>query len=201
MAAVHGHEVVVEVDEEVALGCAPVDAKDFLVSRLADCDHPVGVFGVVVVEAFGPELFEDARADHALDLPLGHASVERDGDDEVNVVNAVGVQEVEKDFERGLTDVGRAHRRQGHRDVVNRNRHLHARLKLRVERVAVVRVVQGVAYGGLAVRQAFDGRVRVDDARADGQVFEYELHARRDDARRAVAVNVDDRLVDFSSEL
>jgi len=35
----------------------------------------VGVFGVVVVEAVGPELFEDARADHALYLPLGHAAM------------------------------------------------------------------------------------------------------------------------------
>jgi hypothetical protein len=62
-------------------------------------------------------------------------------------------------------------------------------------------VVERVADGGLAVGQPLDRRLRVDDARPDGQVFQQEVFARGDDARRAVAVDVDDGFVDFVSKL
>ena len=53
--------------------------------------------------------------------------------------------------------------------------------------------------GGLAVGQPLDGRVGVDDARADRQVLGDEVHPGRDDARRAVAVDEDDRFMNFAS--
>ena len=199
VAAVHRHKVVVEVDEEVALGGAAVDAQRLFVARLAQRDEAVGLFGVVVVEAFGVEGIEDAFADHPLDLVGGHSPVERDGDDEMNVLDAVPVHHVDEDFERRLTNVRSLHRRQRHAQIVNRNRHLHARLQLREERVAVVRVIERVANRRLAVGQAFDRLVRVDDARPDRQIFQNKIHARGDDARRAVAVDVDHGFVNFSS--
>jgi len=67
-----------------------------------------------------------------------------------------------------------------------------------VERpVTTERVVERVADRGARVGQAFDGRLRIKDARADRQVLEQQVLARKQDARRGVAVDVDDLFVLF----
>ena len=88
-AAVHGDEVDVHVDDQVALGRPAVDLHLLAVRRGAEVGHAVGVLGVVVVEqpAWG-EGVVDAVADGVAQLGLGHAPVEGEGGDEVDVVDA-----------------------------------------------------------------------------------------------------------------
>ena len=89
------------------------------------------------------------------------------GDDDVNIVDAVAGQHVEHDFEHRLPHVGRRHRRQRQTDVVDRDRHSHARLELRKQRIAVERMIERIANRRLAIRQSLDRRVRIDHARPD----------------------------------
>jgi hypothetical protein len=49
------------------------------------------------------------------------------------------------------------------------------------------------------VWQTLDWRVGVQNARADRQILKNEIFAGRNNARRAVAIDVDNRLVRFSS--
>jgi len=97
--------------------------------------------------------------------------------------------------------VRRGHRRQRETDIVNRHRDSHAGFELGEERIAAVWMVQRVTNRRFTVRQSLDRRIRIEHARADRQIFENEVFARRNDARCAVAVDVDHGLVRFSSEL
>ena len=134
-------------------------------------------------------------AHHPPHLRLGHLPVQAVRDDDVHVVDAVRVELLEQDLDDGLPDVREHHGRQRQRDVVDGDRDAHPRLELRVERVRAERVVERVADGGARVGQPLDGRLRVDDARPDRQVLEQEVLAREEDARRGVAVDVDDLVV------
>jgi hypothetical protein len=96
--AVHRHEIEVEIDEQVALGGAAVDAKRFAVARLPEFDEVGFVFGVVVVVAVRIEVVPDLLPDHAPHLGFGHAAVKRDSDDDVYVVNAVTVEHVNENL-------------------------------------------------------------------------------------------------------
>jgi hypothetical protein len=79
----------------------------------------VGVLGVVVVEqAVGSERVVDAVADGVAQLVLGHAPVQREGGDEVHVVDAGRGGQVEHRLDDPLADVGPLHLRQRQRDVV-----------------------------------------------------------------------------------
>ena len=81
---------------------------------------------------------------------------------------------------------GVRHRRQRQADVVDRDGDAHARHQLRVQRIGVERVVERVADRRARVGQPLDGRLGVDDARADRQVFQQQILAREQDARRRV---------------
>ena len=201
MAAVHRHEVDVDVDQQVAFRAATIQDERLFVSRLADLDETVGPLGVVVVITIGIVVGEDPRPDHALHFPLGHLPVQGIGDDDVNVVDAVTGEHVEHDLEHRLANVGRRHRRQRQTDVVNRDGDAHARFELRKQRIAAERMIERVTDGSFTIRQTFDRRVRIDHTRSDRQVFENEVFAGRHDARRAIAIDVDDGFVCLSSEL
>ena len=87
----------------------------------------------------------------------GHAAVNRGGDDDLDVVDAVVGEELEDDREHALAHVGPAHRRQRHRDVVDRDDDLHPGPQLRVQRVGAEGVVYRVADGGVDVLQRIEG--------------------------------------------
>ncbi len=125
----------------------------------------------------------------------GHAPVDRRGDDDLDVLDAVIGEELEHDGEHALADVGPAHGRQRERDVVDRDDDLHPGPQLGVERIAAEGVVDRVADGRVDVLEGVDGRPRVDDARADGQVDLEDLVAAEDGPRRAALLDRDDERV------
>ncbi len=110
VAAVHGHEVDIDVDDEVALARAPVDADFLPVARLAETHETVGLFGVVAVVTIGIERVCDFTTHHPAHLGFGHLPMEGVGNDDVDVVDAVVGQKLEHYFERGLTGIGGHHR-------------------------------------------------------------------------------------------
>ena len=189
--AVHGDEVQVHVDEQIALDGLAIQLDDLAVVGRADLLHPLGVFGVVVVEALRPVGVEDLRADHVPHLGSRHAAVERGGDDDLDVLDAVIGEQLEHDREHALAHVGRAHRGEGERDVVDGDDDLHPGAELRVERIGAVRVAEGVADGRVDVLQGLERLARVDGARAGGEVDVDEAIAREDRPRRATAVERD----------
>ena len=68
--------------------------------------HQLGaVLGVEVVQPLGPELLERALADHAANLVLGHAAMQRGGDNQMDVVDAVIGQRLEHDVEHPLAQI------------------------------------------------------------------------------------------------
>jgi hypothetical protein len=161
----------------------------------ADLEHPVGVLGVVVVDAPGRgEGVVDAIADGVAQLLLGHAPVQGEGGDEVDVVDARGRRQVEHGLDHPLAVVGPAHRGQGERHVVEGDRELHASAQQLRKRFAVEWVQQRLADGLVGVLQGGDGLGRVDHPAALGrQPLEAE----------ALAVAVEDgrgRLVDLQHE-
>ena len=78
MSAVHGHEVDVDVDDQVGLGGPSVDLNDLRVVGLAQLDVPVGVLGVMIAKMVGPEPLEDARPDNVLEFSRGQPAVQAD---------------------------------------------------------------------------------------------------------------------------
>jgi hypothetical protein len=114
------------------------------------------------------------------------------GDDDLEVVDAVVGEEVEHHREHALAHVGAAHRRQRERDVIEGDDHLHARAQLRVEGLAVVRVVDRVPDGRVGVFETGEGGLGVDHPRARGEVDFDEAIAREENARRALTVEGDD---------
>ena len=127
-AAVHRHQVDVDVDQQVGLGRPPVHLHDLAVGGGAQDHHPVGVLGVVVVEApRGGEGVVDPVADGVAQLGLGHAPVQGQGGDQLHVVDPGGGGLVEHGLDDPLADVGAGHGRQRQRDVVEGDRQLHAR--------------------------------------------------------------------------
>ena len=154
----------------------------------------VGVLGVVVVEqAARGEGVVDAVADGVAQLGLGHAPVQGEGGDEVDVVDAGVGGQVEHRLDDPLADVGPAHRRQRQADVVEGDRELHAREQQRGQRVAVERVEQRVADGAVDVVERRQRLGRVDDpAAAGGQLLEPEALAVLEQDRRRRAVDVED---------
>ena len=128
VAAVHRHQVDVHVDEQVALGGPLVDLDLLALGRGAQEGEVVGVLGVVVVEqAVGGEGVVDPVADGVAQLGLGHAAVQGEGGDDVDVVDAGLGRQVEHRLDDALAHVGAAHGRQRQRDVVEGDRQLHAR--------------------------------------------------------------------------
>ena len=107
VAAVHGDEVDVDVDEQVALGRPLVDLDLLALVGRAEEHEVVGVLGVEVVEqAVRREGVVDPVAQGVAQLGLGHAPVQREGGDEVDVVDARLGGHVEHGLDDALADVG-----------------------------------------------------------------------------------------------
>ena len=88
-----------------------------------------------------------------------------------------------------LANVGALHRRERQRDVVDRDRHLHPGTQLAVQRGAAVRMVEGVANRGVHVLERRHRRLRVDDARAYGEIDLHQLVAAEQNAGLASVVD------------
>src|SRR5690606_6938696 len=87
--AVHRDDVDVDVDQQVGLGGPTVDLDHLAVVGGPQLGQGVGVLGVVVVEqAVGSEGVVDPVADGVAELVLGHPAVQRQGGDELDVVDA-----------------------------------------------------------------------------------------------------------------
>jgi hypothetical protein len=143
-AAVHGHDVDVHVDEQVALRGTLVDLHLFAMGGGTEKGQVVRVLGVVLVEqAPGSECVVDPVADRMAELGLGHATVQGQGGDDVHVVDAGGGCGVEDRFDDALADVGSAHLGQRQAHVVEGDGELHAGEHLRRQRVVVDRGSRG----------------------------------------------------------
>ena len=201
VAAVHWHKVDVAVNQQIAFGGAAVKSQGFFVPRLANLDQAFLPFGVVVVITIGIELVIDLLAHHSFHFPRRHLAMEGIRNDDVHVIDTVTREHVQHDFQNRLADVGRGHRRQRKADVVNGDRDLHPGFKLREQWIATQRMIQGITNCCFAIREAFDRRIRIKDARSHRQIFEDEVFAGGHDARRAVAVDVYDRFVRLASKL
>jgi hypothetical protein len=190
MSAVHWHEVEIQINQNVTLDGATVDAQRFVVPRLADFYQIFVVFRVVIVKTVWIKFAENRRADHALHFPRRHFAVQGISNNQMHVVHAVRRAHIEHDFEHRLAQIRRLHRRQRQRNIVHRDRHAHSRFKLRVKRFRVNRMIDRVTNRRLAIRQTFNRRIRINHARADRNVFENKILAKRHNARRAVFVDV-----------
>ena len=191
MTAVHRDEVQVHVDDEVALDGAAVDFNFLAELRGAEKDHVVFVLGVVVVKLVGPEFVEDPIADDVPHFEALHAAVDARGDDDFDVVDGVVGQQGEHDGENALANIGAAHRWQRQRDVVDRDAHLHARAEQRVERLAVLRVVNRVANGRVGIFQRLDGRLRIKHARTGWKIDLNQSITGKEGARLATRIEGD----------
>jgi hypothetical protein len=99
----------------------------------------------------------------------GHLPVQRVGDDDVDVVDPVGVEQLQQDLDDGLTHVGRDHRGQRQADVVDGDGDPHPGHQLRVERVGPQRVVQRVADRGAGIGEPFDRWLGINHPRPMGR--------------------------------
>ncbi len=110
VAAIHGDKVDVDVDDEVALGCPLVELHGLAVWCLAQHDHAVGVLCVMVVqESLGGECVIDAVAHGVAEFVLGHAPVQGEGCDQVDVIDAGLGGDVEHGLDDPLADVRPTH--------------------------------------------------------------------------------------------
>ena len=139
-----------------------------------DVEQVVGVLGVVLgQQAVRGEGVVDPVAERVAQLVLGHAPVQGERGDQHDVVDARLGRHVEHRLDDHLADVGRLHRRQRQRDVVEADRQLHARAQQRRQRVAVAdRVQQGVADGPVRVLDRLHRLGGVDDPAPLGQRLE-----------------------------
>ena len=88
--------------------------------------HPVGILGVVVVEAArGGECVVGPVAHYVAQLGLGHAPVQGQRGDDMDVVHPGGRGHLQHLLDDHLADVGAAHGGQRQGDVVERDGELH----------------------------------------------------------------------------
>src|SRR3954467_14121971 len=105
MSAVHRNKIDVAIDEQVALDSTFIYSQRFVMPRVSESDKFVIVLGIVVVIAVGIKLVEYLGSDHPLHLPLGHLSMKRICDDQMNIVDTVGGAHVQYNLKQGLTHV------------------------------------------------------------------------------------------------
>ena len=209
VAAVHGHDVDVDVDEQVALGRSLVDLHLLALVGRAEEGEVVGVLRVVVVEEpLRGEGVVHTVADRLAELALGHPAVQRERGDEVHVVDAGGRGHVEHRFDHPLADVGALHRRQAGSETSSKQivSFMSGRSSAGAG-LAVERLEQRVLDGLVDVVDRLEGLARVDDPRPPRrQLLEAEALAVVEQDRRGRAVDVEDesgaghqRLRSFSS--
>ncbi len=194
VAAVHGDQVDVDVDQQVRGGGPLVDLDVLALLGLADEEEVVGVLGVVLgQQAVGGEGVVDPVAQGVAQLLLGHAAVQGQRGDQHDVVDAGLRRHVEHGLDHHLADVGRLHGRKRQRDVVEADGELHARPQQRRQRVAVtLRVEQRVADGAVGVLDRLHRLGGVNDAAALGQRLEGEALAAPEQGRWRRLVHLED---------
>ena len=101
-------------------------------------------------------------------LGLGHAAVQRQGGDELHVVDTCCRGHVEHRLDDALAVVRLTHGRQRQRHVVESDRQLHPRPQERRQGVAAQRLEQGTADGVVGVGEGVERLWRIDDAGAVG---------------------------------
>ena len=164
--------------------------------RGPDLEHPVGILCVVVVEpATRSEGVVHPVADRVAQLVLGHAPVQGEGGDDLDVVDAGGGRRVEHRLDDALAHVGLAHLREREADVVEADGELHVGEEERGQRLRVAqRILERSgdrAVDVLHPRKRFRG---VDDpATACGKLLEREALAVVEQDRWGGAVDVDDQ--------
>src|SRR5579875_557177 len=87
---VHRHQSDVDVNQKVRL-CRP-PGNPYFFAELGFTEHNKfgSVLSVEIVKPVGPQLREDALADHAANFSGGHAPMKRGRHDYVDVVNPIG---------------------------------------------------------------------------------------------------------------
>ena len=193
VATVHGHQVDVDVDQQVALRGPPVDLDVLALVGEPQVDQRIGVLGVVLgQQAVGGEGVVDAVAQGVAELGFGHPSVEGQGHDQGHVVHAGLGRHVQDLFDDHLADIGPLHGRQGQRDVVEGDGQLHPRPQEGGQGVAVAhRMGEGRADGRRRIWERIDGLGGVDDPAALGETFEAEPLAVPEQRGRRGAVDVE----------
>ena len=143
---------------------------------------PLGANGVV-----------DPVTDGMAELGLGHAAVQRECRDQMDVVDAGLGRQVEHGFDDALTDVRSTHRGERQGDVVEGDRQLHAGEQQGRQWLGIDRFHEGPADGGFGVGQAGQRFGGIDDPAAPGREgLEPELLAVVEQDRRGRPVDVED---------
>ena len=193
--AVHGDQVDVDVDEQVRGGRPLVDLHLLALVGLADEEQVVGVFGVVLgQQAVGGEGVVDPVTEGVAQLVLGHAAVQSQCGNELDVVDAGLRRHVEHGLDHHLADVGRLHGRQRQRDVVEADGELHARPEQRRQRVAVALGVEQARGGwpGRGPRSPSWARGRTSTRLPSGSVSRREALAAPEQGRWRRLVHLED---------
>ncbi len=107
---------------------------------LADVHIGLGVLAVVLVEAVRPERCEDAIAHDVADLVRGHAAVQAERGDQVDVLDTRLGGHVDDLLHDQLSDIRGRHGRQRQRQVVEGDGQLHATPEQRLQRVVLERL-------------------------------------------------------------
>ena len=156
--------------------------------------QPVGILGIEVVQlAVRGECVVDPVADSVSKLGFGHPAMQGECRNEMDVVDACGSGNVEYLLDDPAADVGGCHRRQGQRDVVERNRQLHAGPHERSQRLAVAeRVRQRLGDFALGIAHRIEGLVGIHHTAADGQPLQAKSLAVVEHDRRGRPVDFED---------
>ncbi len=136
---------------------------------------------------------EDPLADDVSQLVLGHAAVQAERGDQVDVFHAGLRRHVDDLFHHELAHIRRRHRRQRQRQVVEGDRQLHAPPQQSFQRVVLQGPCKRALDRTLGVRDRLQRIGWVHDARAEGQLLEPDALAKVKQHRRCVAIDLDHR--------
>ena len=191
--AVHGDEVDVDVHEQVGLGGPLVDLDLLALRRRTEEGELIGILRVVLIQhAAGLERVVHPVAERVAQFELVHPAVQREGGDDVHVVDAGVGRHREHLLDDPLAQVGALHLRQRQADVVERDRQLHPGEQQRRQRIHVDRVEQGVADRAVdVVDRVVRFRCVDHPAAVGGQLLEAEPLAVPEERRRRRTVDVE----------
>ena len=125
------------------------------------------------------------------DLLLGHPPVETGGDDEVDVLDPRVGRDLDDLLQDQLAGVRLGHRRQRQREIVERERQLHARAEQRLQRIVLQRVRERSPDRPLNVSDRLHRVGRIDHAAAQGQLLQPHALAEVEEDRGRVAIDLE----------